>query len=456
MKKFITALAAASMVIGMSAAGVFAAETGSLGASAPETVEINSEFDVKLELTTNPGLLDLGVVVNYDHEQLELLSYTDSSRDVFTIPATPKVNATAPKLSYSMGSSHDNTTATGSLGTLHFKAKEGFTGAATINLTDRGQGFTYDVDFNRVEVSAASVTVQVACTSHSWDAGVETTPPTCGQDGLKTYTCTLCGESRTETIPATGNHTWTVDDTTDADGWKVTKEADCTEAGEKIRVCSVCGTSPTESIDPLGHDWDEGTVTKPATCTEPGVLTKTCKREGCGITADEPIKALGHNVKEEDWKVTTEADCTKAGVETAHCDRCDQDVTREIKALGHQWDAGKITKGATATEAGEKTYTCERCKETKIEKIAATGSGSGGSGTSGSGSKGTGSTGSGSTGSGSKASGTAKSSASGSVNTGDPTEIALYAGLAIAALAAAGSLVVISAKRKKRADHKEK
>ena len=64
--------------------------------------------------------------------------------------------------------------------------------------------------------------------------------------------------------------------------------------------------------------------------------------------------------------------------------------------------------------------------------------------------------GSGSTGSGSKASGTAKSSASGSVNTGDPTEIALYAGLAIAALAAAGSLVVISAKRKKRADHKEK
>ena len=109
MKKFITALAAASMVIGMSAAGVFAAETGSLGASAPETVEINSEFDVKLELTTNPGLLDLGVVVNYDHEQLELLSYTDSSRDVFTIPANPNVNATAPKLSYSMGSSHDNT-----------------------------------------------------------------------------------------------------------------------------------------------------------------------------------------------------------------------------------------------------------------------------------------------------------------------------------------------------------
>ena len=39
---------------------------------------------------------------------------------------------------------------------------------------------------------------------HAWDSGKVTKQPTATEDGVKTYTCTRCGETKTETIPATG------------------------------------------------------------------------------------------------------------------------------------------------------------------------------------------------------------------------------------------------------------
>lgn len=36
---------------------------------------------------------------------------------------------------------------------------------------------------------------------HTWDNGVVTTEPTAQKDGVKTYTCTVCNETKTETIP---------------------------------------------------------------------------------------------------------------------------------------------------------------------------------------------------------------------------------------------------------------
>ena len=39
---------------------------------------------------------------------------------------------------------------------------------------------------------------------HAWDEGKVTKPATETEDGVKTFTCTRCGETKTETIPATG------------------------------------------------------------------------------------------------------------------------------------------------------------------------------------------------------------------------------------------------------------
>jgi len=47
--------------------------------------------------------------------------------------------------------------------------------------------------------------------------GVETKAPTCGATGVMTYTCSACGDSYTEVIPATGNHTYAHDFDVDCD-----------------------------------------------------------------------------------------------------------------------------------------------------------------------------------------------------------------------------------------------
>jgi hypothetical protein len=40
---------------------------------------------------------------------------------------------------------------------------------------------------------------------HTWNDGEITTPATCTADGVKTYKCTGCGETKTEVIAATGH-----------------------------------------------------------------------------------------------------------------------------------------------------------------------------------------------------------------------------------------------------------
>ena len=48
------------------------------------------------------------------------------------------------------------------------------------------------------------VDTYVDALGHAWDSGKVTKPATETEDGVKTFTCTRCGETKTETIPATG------------------------------------------------------------------------------------------------------------------------------------------------------------------------------------------------------------------------------------------------------------
>ena len=48
-----------------------------------------------------------------------------------------------------------------------------------------------------------------------WGEGVVTKPATCAEAGVKTFTCTDCGETYTEAIPSTGHsfpETWNADE----------------------------------------------------------------------------------------------------------------------------------------------------------------------------------------------------------------------------------------------------
>lgn len=113
-------------------------------------------------------------------------------------------------------------------------------------------------------------------------------------------------------------------------------EATCTEA----KYCSRCDKVEGEA---LGHDFAA------ATCTEPS----KCNR--CGITTGEP---LGHNIENPIIKAAT---CTEAGEESGTCSRCNQTITKQIQAKGHNYGDYKVTKIATVGVSGEKSQTCTVC-----------------------------------------------------------------------------------------------
>ena len=119
--------------------------------------------------------------------------------------------------------------------------------------------------------------------AHTWDNGTVTTEPTETTPGVRTFTCAVCGATRTETIPATGAH-----------DYQFTKNVapTCTADGYDLYTCSGCGATEKRNSKPaLGHKWDSGKVTTEPTETTPGVRTYTCTV--CGQTKNEIIPATG-------------------------------------------------------------------------------------------------------------------------------------------------------------------
>lgn len=119
--------------------------------------------------------------------------------------------------------------------------------------------------------------------AHVWGNGVVTTAPTETTPGVRTYTCTVCSQTRTEAIPATGAH-----------DYQFTKNVapTCTDGGYDLYTCSGCGATEKRNLtDAAGHKWDGGTVTTAPTETTPGVRTFTCTV--CGDIREETIPATG-------------------------------------------------------------------------------------------------------------------------------------------------------------------
>ena len=67
----------------------------------------------------------------------------------------------------------------------------------------------------------------------------------------------------------------------------ITKAATCTVAGVRTYTCTKCGATKTESIAATGHAYDEGVVTKEPTYDVTGIKTYTC--QSCGETMTEVI-----------------------------------------------------------------------------------------------------------------------------------------------------------------------
>ena len=82
------------------------------------------------------------------------------------------------------------------------------------------------------------VAIDAEC-SHTWNNGKVTKAATCTANGVKTYTCTACGETKTETIKATG-HSY--------DNGVITKQPTSTATGIKTYTCTKCKATKTETL----------------------------------------------------------------------------------------------------------------------------------------------------------------------------------------------------------------
>ena len=181
-----------------------------------------------------------------------------------------------------------------------------------------------------------------------------TKQPTCTETGVRTYTCSVCGWSYTESVPALGHDYHS----------EITKQATCSEKGEITYSCSRCDSSYTEEI--VSHHEYEEQITIAATCTTDGLKTLTCSL--CGDTKTEVIPATGHSYKE----TVIPATCTEDGTTIHRCEICGDSYEETIEATGHNYVAS-ITKQANCEEDGIKTFVCSHCSDTYTETIKAYG-----------------------------------------------------------------------------------
>ncbi len=245
---------------------------------------------------------------------------------------------------------------------------------------------------------------------HDWDAGTVTTEPTCDKEGVKTYTCKRCPETKTEKIKALG-HKW--------DEGTVTKEPVCATKGEKTYTCTVCGGKKTEDIKAPGHDWtnptytwssDNSKVTATAVCskdashklTETVTATRTNSLTPCGQEGTATYKAtfknavftaqtkvvkiasVPHTLKHYDAEPVS---CEDDGrIEYWYCTVCgkyftDSAAKTEVKsdalvieALGHDIQGPEWTWAEDLSKASV-AYSCTRCdyKETAEAVITSEG-----------------------------------------------------------------------------------
>lgn len=168
--------------------------------------------------------------------------------------------------------------------------------------------------------------------THTWGKAVVTKAATCTEKGEKTFTCTSCGETKVEAIPATG-HSYSKEWTTEEGSgfhWHET----------------TCGHEAKGSYEP--HTWDSSEVIKESSCTEEGIRRYTCK---CGAIKNEPIPM-------HSFASTWTSDDTHHW----HAATCGHDAVSD--KAEHVWSSYvKNSDGKTAT------YTCKVCRKQVVKNL---------------------------------------------------------------------------------------
>ena len=193
-----------------------------------------------------------------------------------------------------------------------------------------------------------------------------TTPATCGAPGSVDNVCERCNDKQhVSDLPATGEHQW--------NEGTVTKEPTATETGIKTFTCTVCSETKTEDIPKVHtHDYTRlGEIVKESSCETEGERWVYCNYEGCNERVLKPMPAIGSH----DWDFANaeclkKATCTEQGTMLMHCKRdASHTTTYSYGGTGHVWDEGTITTQPTHDEYGVRTLHCKNCDATTTEKV---------------------------------------------------------------------------------------
>lgn len=175
--------------------------------------------------------------------------------------------------------------------------------------------------------------------AHTWNSGTVTTPPTHTEDGVKTFTCTVCSQTKTEAIAATG-HTWSTEWSKDA-----------------VNHWHKCTTDDTIK-DKAAHTFGDWIIDKAATETETGSKHRDCSVCEYSETVTIPVNPHTHKPSSE-WSKDV----------NTHWHNCTANDGERMNEAAHTWNGGAVTTPPTHTQDGVKTYTCSVCSQTKTEAI---------------------------------------------------------------------------------------
>lgn len=112
-----------------------------------------------------------------------------------------------------------------------------------------------------------------------------TTAATCKSEGKITETCTVCGDTKTKTIPKTNKHSYKTASTT---------AATCKEGGKTVEKCTVCGDTKTTTTPKTNkHSFGKWVTAKAPTASSDGLEKRTCSV--CGTEETRTLKYEGSN-----------------------------------------------------------------------------------------------------------------------------------------------------------------
>ncbi|MDD4760567.1 MAG: S-layer homology domain-containing protein [Bacteroidaceae bacterium] len=204
------------------------------------TGDVGDTVDVTIDLQNNPGIISMRLLAEFDNNVLQLVGVTNGTV-LGQLTSTPLASVDDSIRLYWQDTGYSsNLTGNGTIVTLRFKilTKTLDTPISVSYSNENGDTDIYNFNLSLIsfEISNGSVSTIPVCT-HNYTSEI-TTEATCTAQGYATYTCD-CGDSYVGDTNALG-HSW-------GDG-VVTAQPTYSMEGVRTYTCSLCGETRTENI----------------------------------------------------------------------------------------------------------------------------------------------------------------------------------------------------------------